>query len=82
MLSRLSPLDRSTSPRNAHPPRIIPYDGFKEISVSFHEVTVRSNRTDASGLEAGRQRYFTINWIQFATTWAAFALFLVALISL
>jgi hypothetical protein len=32
--------------------------------------------------EAGRQRYFTINWIQFATTWAAFALFLVALISL
>ena len=31
---------------------------------------------------AGRQRYFTINWIQFATTWAAFALFLVALISL
>jgi hypothetical protein len=31
--------------------------------------------------EAGRQRYFTINWIQFATTWAAFALFLVALIS-
>ena len=32
--------------------------------------------------ESGRQRYFTINWIQFATTWAAFALFLVALISL
>jgi uncharacterized membrane protein len=32
--------------------------------------------------EAGRQRYFTINWIQFATTWAAFALFLVALVSL
>ena len=32
--------------------------------------------------EAGRQRYFTINWIQCATTWAAFALFLVALISL
>jgi hypothetical protein len=32
--------------------------------------------------EAGRQRYFTLNWIQFATTWAAFALFLVALISL
>lgn len=32
--------------------------------------------------EAGRQRYFTINWIQFATTWSAFALFLVALISL
>jgi hypothetical protein len=32
--------------------------------------------------EATRQRYFTINWIQLATTWAAFALFLVALISL
>ena len=32
--------------------------------------------------EAGRRRYFTINWIQFATTWAAFALFLVALVSL
>ena len=31
---------------------------------------------------AGRRRYFTINWIQFATTWAAFALFLVALASL
>jgi hypothetical protein len=32
--------------------------------------------------EAGRQRYFTINWLQLATAWAAFALFLVALISL
>ena len=32
--------------------------------------------------ESGRQRYFTINWIQFATTWAAFALFLVALVVL
>ena len=32
--------------------------------------------------EAGRLRYFTINWIQCATTWAAFALFLTALISL
>ena len=32
--------------------------------------------------EAGRQKYFTINWVQFATTWAAFALFLLALISL
>jgi hypothetical protein len=32
--------------------------------------------------EAVRRRYFTINWIQLATTWAAFALFLVALISL
>ena len=32
--------------------------------------------------EAGRRRYFTINWIRCATTWAAVALFLVALISL
>jgi hypothetical protein len=32
--------------------------------------------------EATRQRYFTINWIQLATTWSAFALFLVALISI
>jgi hypothetical protein len=32
--------------------------------------------------EAVRRRYFTINWIQFATTWGALALFLVALISL
>ena len=32
--------------------------------------------------QAGRQRYFTINWLQLATTWAAFALFLLALISL
>src|SRR6188508_284458 len=29
--------------------------------------------------EAGRQRYFAINWIQMATTRTAFALFLVAL---
>ena len=31
---------------------------------------------------AGRQRYFTINWLQLVTTWAACALFLVALIAL
>lgn len=29
--------------------------------------------------EAGRRRYFAINWIQLATTWTAFALFLGAL---
>jgi hypothetical protein len=29
-----------------------------------------------------RRRYFTINWIQLATTWAAFGLFLAALILL
>ena len=32
--------------------------------------------------KAGQRRYFTINWIQLAVTWAAFALFLVALVSL
>jgi hypothetical protein len=32
--------------------------------------------------EAVRQRYFAINWIQLATTWAAFALFILALIAL
>ncbi len=32
--------------------------------------------------EATRSRYFAINWIQCATTWAAFTLFMVALISL
>ena len=31
---------------------------------------------------AVRRRYFTINWIQMAVTWAAFALFLAALICL
>jgi hypothetical protein len=32
--------------------------------------------------EAGRERYFLINWLQLATTWAVFILLLVALISL
>lgn len=32
--------------------------------------------------ERGRRRYFTINWIQLAATWSAFALFLGALVSL
>jgi len=36
----------------------------------------------SSDWAAVRQRYFTINWLQLATTWAAFALFLVALILL
>ena len=31
---------------------------------------------------AGRKRYFAINWIQLVATWAAFGLFLVALIQL
>lgn len=32
--------------------------------------------------DAGRRRYFAINWIQLAATWTAFALFLAALVSL
>ena len=32
--------------------------------------------------EAGRDKYFTINWIQMVTTWSAFALFIAALIAL
>lgn len=35
-----------------------------------------------SDWEAGRRRYFAINWIQMAVTWAALALFLLALITL
>ena len=31
--------------------------------------------------EAGRQKYFTINWIQMLTTWSAFVLFIAALIT-
>ncbi len=32
--------------------------------------------------EAGRDKYFTINWIQLVTTWSAFAFFITALIAL
>ena len=32
--------------------------------------------------EAGRRRYFTINWIQLVVTWSAFGLFLAAVILL
>ncbi len=32
--------------------------------------------------EAGRRRYLALNWIQAAATWTAFALFLLALVSL
>ena len=32
--------------------------------------------------EDARRRYFNINWLQMLTTWSAFALFLVALVSL
>jgi hypothetical protein len=49
------------------------------ILVSVEQVEGRL--AGAGGLGSKRQRYFTINWIQFATTWSAFDLFLVALIS-
>ncbi len=32
--------------------------------------------------EGGRRKYFAINWIQLASTWVAFGLFLAALLSL
>jgi hypothetical protein len=35
-----------------------------------------------SDWETGRQKYFTINWIQMATTWSAFALFIAALLAI
>jgi hypothetical protein len=35
-----------------------------------------------TGWEAGRRRYFAINWIQAASTWTVFGLFLAALILL
>jgi hypothetical protein len=34
------------------------------------------------GWEATRRRYFALNWIRAAATWAAFALFLAALVEL
>jgi hypothetical protein len=34
------------------------------------------------GWEAGRDKYFLINWIQLVATWSAFALFIAALIAL
>jgi hypothetical protein len=41
----------------------------------------RRSGWDPANWETTRQRQFTINWLQLATTWAAFALFLVALIA-
>ena len=32
--------------------------------------------------EAGRARYFAINWIQLVATWVAFGLFIAALVAL
>jgi hypothetical protein len=49
---------------------------------TYNVILARDPEALPADWEAGRQRYFTINWIQLAVTWAAFALFLVALISL
>jgi hypothetical protein len=49
------PMD-ATSSRNAEPPRTIPDDGFKEISVSFHSDAVRGNRTMSEISEWRRSR--------------------------
>jgi hypothetical protein len=38
--------------------------------------------SDAMPVEAGRRRYFRLNWIQASATWIAFGLFLLALIGL
>jgi hypothetical protein len=35
-----------------------------------------------AGWEAGRQKYFAINWVQLVATWSGFVLFLAALIAL
>ena len=35
-----------------------------------------------AGWESRRHRYFALNWIRFAATWAAFALFFAALLAL
>jgi hypothetical protein len=35
-----------------------------------------------AGWEAGRRRYFTLNWIQLVSTWTVFGLFLAALMLL
>jgi hypothetical protein len=32
--------------------------------------------------EAGRRKYFLINWVQLAATWSAFASFIAALIAI
>ena len=49
-----------------------------------HYKVMRSWDPDAmpADWEAGRQKYFNINWLQMVTTWSALGLFLVALGSL
>jgi hypothetical protein len=57
---------------------------FSNVSKEPHYKVMLAWDPDAmpADWEAGRRKYFTINWIQWAVTWTAFALFLVALISL
>jgi hypothetical protein len=52
------------------------------LGIVIAGVLTVSNVWKTPDWEAGRRRYFTINWIQLAVTWTAFALFLVALVSL
>ena len=47
----------------------------------LYKVILASN-PDGTEWEGERRRYFTINWVQLATTWTAFVLFLVALATL
>jgi hypothetical protein len=49
---------------------------------AYNVILARDPEAMPADWEVGRRRYFTINWIQLAVTWAVFALFLVALVSL
>ena len=49
---------------------------------TYHLILAGDPDAPQSDWAAVRQRYITINWLQLATTWAAFALFLAALITL
>ena len=49
---------------------------------TYNVILAWGPRGQAGGWEAGRRTNFTINWIQLAVTWTAFALFPVALGSL
>jgi uncharacterized membrane protein len=49
---------------------------------TYKKILAGDPETLPADWEAGRSTYFTINWLQLATTWTAFALFLLALISL
>jgi MFS family permease len=46
---------------------------------TYAKIVAHDAETLPADWRAVRQQYFTINWLQLATTWTAFALFLVAL---